>query len=117
MEVLKFRTRAGWFVSAFCLILYLLTLCPTVYWDDAGELIAACYTLGIPHPPGHPLYAILGKLFTLLPMGTIAWRVNLMSAFFGALSCLLVYRIIIGLLDKDDVWTLPAACGGALFFA
>jgi len=62
-EIKAYVPTAGVFATAF--VVYVYTLCPTVYWDDAGELIAACYTLGIPHPPGHPLYAILGKLFTL----------------------------------------------------
>ncbi len=81
---------------------YIYTLCPTVYWDDAGELIAACYTLGIPHPPGHPLYAILGWLFTLLPVGSPAYRVNLMSAFFGALSCSVLLVIVKDMVKRDE---------------
>ena len=80
---------------------YVYTLCPTVFWDDAGELIAACYTLGIPHPPGHPLYAILGKLFTLIPVGSPAYRVNLMSAFFGALTCVTLYEVVRELALRD----------------
>ncbi|MBI5118322.1 DUF2723 domain-containing protein [Candidatus Poribacteria bacterium] len=80
---------------------YVYTLCPTVYWDDAGELISACYTLGIPHPPGHPLYAILGWLFTRIPVGSPAYRVNLMSAFFGALTCALLFQIVRELVDGD----------------
>ncbi len=74
--------------------IYLLTLAPTVTVEDSGELITAAYTLGIPHPSGYPLYAILGKIFTYIPFGTIAWRVNLMSAFFGALSVALLYLVI-----------------------
>ncbi|MQY69884.1 MAG: DUF2723 domain-containing protein [Firmicutes bacterium] len=74
---------------------YLKTLCPTVYIGDSGELIAAAYTLGIPHPPGYPLYCLLGKLFTLLPFGTIAYRVNLMSAFFASLTIVLIYLIVL----------------------
>lgn len=74
---------------------YLKTLCPTVYIGDSGELIAAAYTLGIPHPPGYPLYCLLGKLFTFLPIGSIAYRVNLMSAFFASLTVVLVYLIVL----------------------
>jgi Flp pilus assembly protein TadD len=96
--------------------IYLLTLCPTVHWGDSGELITAAYTLGIPHPPGHPLYAIVGKLFTLIPIGSIAYRVNLMSAFFGAVSCYLVYKITFDRLG-DSPWRPAAALSGALFFA
>jgi tetratricopeptide (TPR) repeat protein len=116
MDISIIRKRAGWLVFLFCLAIYSLTLCPTVFWDDAGELIAAAYTLGIPHPPGHPLYVIIGKLFTLIPLGSIAARVNFMSAFFGAVACWLVYKIIWERLDEHP-WRPAAAAGGALFFA
>lgn len=64
--------------------LYLQTLGPTITGEDSGEFVAAAYTLGIPHPPGYPLYCMVGHLFTWLPWGEVAWRVNLMSACFGA---------------------------------
>jgi tetratricopeptide (TPR) repeat protein len=75
--------------------IYLKTLCPTVYVGDSGELIAAVHTLGIPHNPGYPLYCLLGKLFTFLPFGSIAYRINLMSAFFASLTVVLIYLIIL----------------------
>ena len=84
---------------------YLLTLCPTVYVGDSGEFTTAAYTLGITHPPGYPLYVLFGKIFTLIiPFGNIAYRVNLMSAFFGALSCVIVYLIVnwIGTQEQRD---------------
>lgn len=93
------------FIFVVVLAVYVYTLCPTVYWDDAGELIAACYTLGIPHPPGHPLYAMLGKLFTLIPIGLPAYRVNLMSAFFGALTCALLFQIVRELARREGIPT------------
>ncbi|MEK6646084.1 MAG: DUF2723 domain-containing protein [Candidatus Firestonebacteria bacterium] len=71
---------------------YLKTLTPTVYVGDSGELIAAAASLGIPHPPGYPLFVYLGKLFCLIfPFGSIAFRLNLMSAFFAAAAAALVY--------------------------
>lgn len=73
---------------------YLFTLAPTVYIEDSGELITAAATLGIPHPSGYPLWVLLGKLFTFIPLGSIAWRVNLMSAVFGALTASLLFLII-----------------------
>ncbi len=70
-------------------------MCPTVYSGDSGELVTACSVLGIAHPPGYPLYVLLGKIFTLLiPFGNIAYRINLMSAFFGAFTCGMVYLIV-----------------------
>ncbi len=68
--------------------LYIVTLAPTVTFEDSGELIAAAYRLGIPHEPGYPLFTLLGRIFTFLPVGTIAYRLNLMSAFFTALGAM-----------------------------
>ncbi|MDO8735277.1 MAG: DUF2723 domain-containing protein [Elusimicrobiota bacterium] len=83
--------------------LYLFTICPTVYSGDSGELTTACSVLGIAHPPGYPLYVLFGKIFTLIiPFGNIAYRINLMSAFFGALSCGMVYLIIRKIVVADD---------------
>ncbi len=75
------------------LTIYLLTLSPTVYWGDSGELATVAYTLGIAHPSGYPTYTILGHLFTYIPLGSIAWRVNLMSAVFASLTAMLLYFI------------------------
>jgi len=68
--------------------LYLSTLAPTVTFEDSGELIAAAYNLGIPHQPGYPLFTLLGRVFSMLPVNNIAYRLNLMSAFFSALGAL-----------------------------
>ncbi len=69
---------------------YLMTLAPTITFEDSGELTAAAYLLGVPHEPGYPLFTMLGHLFTYLPFGNIAYRVNLMSAFFSALGAMFV---------------------------
>jgi hypothetical protein len=76
---------------------YLRTLAPTVMWYDMGEFATGAYVLGIGHNTGYPLFMLLGKLFTLLPVGDIAYRINLMSAFFGALTVLMVYLTVYGL--------------------
>lgn len=76
---------------------YWQTLGPTITGEDSGELVTAAYALGIAHPPGYPIWCLLGKVFTFIPYGTVAWRVNLMSAYFGAttvcLVCLLAIRL------------------------
>ncbi len=85
--------RSGALALAFAVpfSLYLATLAPTVTLEDSGELIAAATTLGVPHSPGYPLFALAGKLFGSLPLGDdVAFRLNLMSAFCSALAALLV---------------------------
>ncbi|MFQ6091242.1 MAG: protein O-mannosyl-transferase family [bacterium] len=88
---------------------YNLTLCPTVYWYDSGELISACFNLGIAHPTGYPLYTILGRVFSLLPLGDTAFRVNVMSAFFGALTVVTIYLVVKALIST--LWQQEQRCG------
>ncbi|MFC1838808.1 protein O-mannosyl-transferase family [Thermodesulfobacteriota bacterium] len=76
-------------------IVYLTTICPTVYPGDSGELTTAAFTLGISHPSGYPLYAIIGKIFCLIPVGNIGFRMNLMSSFFTVLAVWIVYFLIL----------------------
>ena len=70
------------------LAVYRLTLAPDLTWanaaTDGGELITASVTLGVPHPPGYPIYILLGKLFSFLPVGSVAFRYNLFSAVCAA---------------------------------
>ncbi|KAM6393831.1 protein O-mannosyl-transferase TMEM260 isoform 2-T2 [Pluvialis apricaria] len=65
--------------------LYTATLPPALPGGDAGELITAAYELGVAHPPGYPLFTLLAKLATgLLPLGSPAYRVNLLCGLLGA---------------------------------
>ncbi|MCU0664022.1 MAG: DUF2723 domain-containing protein [Myxococcota bacterium] len=66
---------------------------PEPYWLDCPEFTAAAWTLGLPHPPGHPLYVLLTKPFLLLPLGNIALRAAVASAVFGAVGALLLHLI------------------------
>lgn len=80
------------FVFVVTQIVYLLTMtldCP--FWDS-GEFIATSYTLGIPHPPGTPLYVLIGRVMTLLPVfDLVATRVNYLSALASSLTAVFVY--------------------------
>jgi hypothetical protein len=89
------------FVGA--LALYWRTLAPSVatIFDDSLEFQLVCPTLGIAHPTGYPLYTLLGKFFTLIPIGDAAYRVNLMSAFFAALTVVVIYFIVRMLTDDS----------------
>lgn len=83
---------AGLFVGSFAL--YIRTLAPSLLFGDSAEFQTIAYTLGIGHPTGYPVYVLLAKLFTLIPVGEIAYRVNLFSAFSAALTVELVYFIL-----------------------
>lgn len=73
-------------------MLYAMTLCPTVYWYDSAEFAAHAAGLGVPHPPGYPLYTMIAHVFTWLP-GEAALGVNIMSAVFGVLGAVMLYRL------------------------
>jgi tetratricopeptide (TPR) repeat protein len=73
-------------VALFALSIYLLVMGDTTPFWDAGEFIATSWILGIPHPPGTPLYVLLGRVASLVPFGTVAERVNGLSAVSGALA-------------------------------
>ncbi|MEO0071710.1 MAG: DUF2723 domain-containing protein [candidate division WOR-3 bacterium] len=102
------ETRWRWLIFiAVCLVIlavYLYTVAPTASFWDCGELIAVSYIAGIPHPPGTPLFVMIGRLFTLLPIGReIAFRVNLIPTLFGAFSCGLLYLIVVKLLSVNGI--------------
>ncbi len=73
-----------WVVGLVSLTVYIMTMPSGLTWAhygvDGGELITASFTLGVAHPPGYPLYVVLGKVFSTLPIGSIAYRYNLFSA-------------------------------------
>lgn len=81
------RYREALFPAAIglgALAVYVRSLYPDLAGGDSGELTAAAATGGVIHPPGYPLYALLARALSWLPMGTVAWRVNLLSAVCDA---------------------------------
>jgi hypothetical protein len=91
------RPRWAWLgdalVFALALALYVATLAPSVLPGDSGEFQLVAPTLGIPHPTGYPLYLLLGKGISLLPVGNVAYRLNLLSALAAAGTVWAVYRV------------------------
>jgi hypothetical protein len=83
-------------VSLFSL--YLATLAPGLTWAndgrDGGDLITAAATNGVAHPTGYPLYLLLARLFQCLPIGSLAFRTNLMSALLTALAAGLLSHLV-----------------------
>ncbi len=75
------------------LALYLLTLAPTTAMWDASEYITAAYTMGIPHPPGNPLFVLLGRVASLVPLGSVAVRINALAAVCSAASAALWFLV------------------------
>jgi len=80
-------------VFAITLALYAATAPRTVALEDDGDFIMAAYYLGIPHPPGYPLYVLAAKPFTLLPFGSVAYRVHLASGALGAATCAVLWWV------------------------
>lgn len=78
-------------VGGLALLLYGRTVTPGLLPGDGGEFQTLVYLLGNTHPTGYPVYLALGRLFTLLPLGDLAYRVNLFSAVMGALAVSGVY--------------------------
>ena len=85
-SALRLHRGVGLAVFVLALGMYVKTMAPTVSFWDCGEFIACSLILGVPHPPGSPLYVLLGRLFTLFPIDDIASRVVFMSALASAIG-------------------------------
>jgi len=90
--------RALVFAAAFGA--YAWTASPAAGWLDSAELVAAGASLGVPHPPGHPVAALLGRAATLVPLGDASVRVNLASALAVALAAALLHAAAAALLAR-----------------
>jgi len=101
------------------LIGYVITLAPTVTLWDAGEFITASKVLGVPHPPGTPLFVLVGHVWAdVVRIGQYAWRLNLMSACFSAAGAgclfLVAYRL---LADESRILRVGGAAAAAILSA
>ena len=81
--------------------IYMLTLAPSVTFFDSGEFLTATASLGSAHSPGYPLFLMYAKPFTWIPLGNIAFRVNMATAFSSSLACLAVYLLTLKLLKNE----------------
>ncbi len=128
MKLMQSVRPDGWSLAAFLLpmAVYLWCLAPSISFYDSGEFVTAVHLLGSAHSPGYPMFLLYAKPFTWLPVGNIAFRVNLATAVSAALACWATYQLIFSLL-KDQTCCLSsavsqlairlAALSGALLFA
>ncbi len=101
----------GLLAGLLCFVIYVLTLNPAVTFMDSGELAAACYTFGVPHPTGYPLFLLIGYITSHLPLGgSIIYRLNLLSAIESAAavivsyySALIMIRFVVGVFIHQPV--------------
>ncbi|CAH2031535.1 glycosyltransferase family 117 protein [Trichlorobacter ammonificans] len=128
MKLLRDAYPDPWALAAFLLpfALYLATLAPSVTFYDSGEFMTATWYLGSAHSPGYPLFLLYLKPFTWLPLGSIAFRINLATALSAALACLGCYHLTLALLKgrsfgANEAFTAfairMAALAGALILA
>ncbi|MEX2466512.1 MAG: DUF2723 domain-containing protein, partial [Gemmatimonadota bacterium] len=106
-------------LAAFAL--YVVTLAPTTAFWDASEYIATAHTVGVPHPPGNPLFVVFGKAWSLLlaPLALpVAVRINMLAAATsaGATGCfyLVAHRVLRGLSDDERYARVGAAVAALL---
>ncbi|MEY2761632.1 MAG: hypothetical protein RLZZ96_1532, partial [Bacteroidota bacterium] len=94
----KVNNWTGWGVFFIALLTYTLTVEPTASFWDCGEFIACAYKLQVPHPPGAPLFLLLGRMFSLLALGDVskvAYWVNMLSVVSSALTILFLHWTIV----------------------
>jgi hypothetical protein len=83
--------------------IFMLTLAPSVTFFDSGEFLTATASLGSAHSPGYPLFLMYAKPFTWIPLGNIAFRINMATAFSSSLACLSVYLLTLKLLKNEQL--------------
>jgi len=93
---------AAGIVTLAVLLLYIITLAPSTAMWDTSEYMAAAYTLGLPHPPGNPLFVLIGRVFSIIPLfgPNVATRINVLAALCSAVSAgmwfLVTERVLVG---------------------
>ena len=94
MRFNKVNNIVGWIVGLIACTVFVMTMEPTGSFWDCGEFVSSCYKLQIPHPPGAPLFVLMGRFFIILfgdNPHTAAKGVNFMSAIGSGLSILFLF--------------------------
>ncbi len=128
MDSTLLRRIIGAAVFFITLFVYLLTVQSNVSFWDCGEFIASAFLMQVPHPPGTPLWLMMGKLFSMFPIGdNVAFRVNMMSVLSSAFTVYFLYLVVVKLVENynkgeykskfDELGTYVAGAIGALSLA
>ena len=128
----RLNNLLGCFVGLIALVVYAVTVEPTASYWDCGEFIAVSNKLEVPHPPGAPLYLMIGRMFSLLARGDveqIAYWVNMLSVLASALTITFLFWTItllarrlcdnskVGVVSGNALYgIMGAGCLGALIF-
>ncbi|MBK8931879.1 MAG: DUF2723 domain-containing protein [Chloroflexi bacterium] len=102
------------FVLAALLPVYLLTMPNAVGQADTFEFQVVAPQLGLAHPTGYPLFLLLGKLFTLIPLNTVAWRLNFAVMVYGLAAACLLFGLGYRLRARGEVAVITAGTLGLI---
>ena len=128
MNWIKTNRIVAGVIFVFALVVYTLTVAPTVSFWDCGEFIATAYKMAVPHPPGSPLFLLVGRVFSMIPfVNDVGMRVNMISVLVSATTIMLLYLSIVQiyrewkggkLTSSEDWWTaIFSGVIGSLTFA
>ncbi len=127
MDWLKTNRFVAAGIWVFSFIIYAMTVASTVSYWDCGEFIACSYGLAVPHPPGAPLFLLVGRFFSMIPfVEDIGFRVNYISVLSSTFTVMLLYLSIVhlvrewkGSLQSNSDWQTAIFSGaiGSLTFA
>ena len=96
MPQMNMKRSIALLLFAVSLAVYWITGSPTVVFWDVGEFIAAAFLLQVPHPPGAPLFLLIGRVFGMIPIGSdVAVRMHFISVLASALTVMMTYLIIV----------------------
>ena len=124
MKFQKINNITGWAVFGIALITYWLTMEETASYWDCGEFIAVSYKLEVPHPPGAPLFLIIGRIFSFLAFGDVmkvAYWINFISVLASSFAVLFLFWSIVlfarkvmkihrdNELTEEKIWVLMGA--------
>ncbi len=90
----KINNISGWLIFAIATLVYWLTVEPTASYWDCGEFIAVSYKLEVPHPPGAPLFLLIGRIFSFFAFGNVenvAYWINIASVLAGGFTVLFLF--------------------------